>query len=149
MIDANSAAEARDQMFSFIQEVHDIVGRTANEPYDQRGRLLVLEEMEGELKEAWQSFNEDFSWDRVKDAIYGAPDEHLQNHGLYGAQLRAKFNLVRSRIRRYFDGITKKKLLQLIDAMDTVLDSIIAATGMDGAIKEMKDLLRNSVDEEE
>jgi hypothetical protein len=31
MIDANSAAEARDQMFNFIQEVHDIVGRTAND----------------------------------------------------------------------------------------------------------------------
>jgi hypothetical protein len=77
------------------------------------------------------------------------PDEHLQNHGLYGAQLRAKFNLVRSRITPLLRRHHKKKLLQLIDAMDTVLDSIIAATGMDGAIKEMKDLLRNSVDEEE
>lgn len=147
MIDDKQAHDARARLFEFIEELHNFLQKTVNEPYDREGKLLVLEEMMPELREAWLHFDEDFNWDKAKDAVFEAPANHLETHGLYGAQLRAKLSLVRIRVRSFFDGITKNGLLKVVDAYDTLLDSIIAATGLDGAIKEMKDLLRNSVDD--
>lgn len=147
MIDDNQAHDARARLFEFIEELYNFLQKTVTEPYDRESKLLVLEEMMPELREAWLHFDEDFNWDNAKDTIFKAPANHLESHGLYGSQLRAKLSLIRIRARRFFDSITKKGLLKLIDAYDTLLDSVIAATGLDGAIKEMKDLLRNSVDD--
>jgi hypothetical protein len=148
MIDQYQAQEARDQMLKFVEELHSFLGQTANKPFDYQGKPLILEEMVPALKDAWAHFDGDFSLDKAKFAIYEAPQDRIESHGLYGPQLGAKLSLVQLRLRRFLDGVTKKALLKLIDALDTVLDSIIAATGLDGAIKEMKDLLRNSVDDE-
>ena len=49
--------------------------------------------------------------------------------------------------KRFSEKRIKKILLKLLDAIDTVLDSLIAATGMNEALKEIKDILRNSIDE--
>jgi hypothetical protein len=148
MINEKLANEARQEILDFIQQLLDILDKIIHEPYGENGERLVLEEMRKELQEAWMEFSEDFNLDQVKARIYEAPQELLQTHGLYGGQLRAKLSLFRRRLERFFLGRGTKTLLRLIDAADTVLDSIIAATGLDEAIKEIKDLLRNSIDDE-
>ena len=148
MIKDDEVHDAQAQLLQFVEELHDFLRRFVNEPYDREGKLLVLEEMQDELRNAWRDFDEDFSLGRAKSVIFETRPERLQTHGLYGGQLGAKLSLIRIRMGRFLDGITKRGLLKLIDAMDTLLDSIISATGLDGALKEMKDLLRNSVDEE-
>lgn len=147
MINDKLANAARREIFNFVEELHGFLHRFVNEPYDQNKNLLVLEEMKGWLEDAWREFDEDFSWDRAKSAIFEASAEQLQAHGLYNRQLSAKLSLFRFRMDRFLNRITKKGLLKVIDAGDTLLDSIISATGLDGALKEIKDLLRNSVDE--
>jgi len=72
--------------------------------------------------------------------------------GLYGSQLQLKLFVVRY-WREKWDanktgfGFGRKILKKLIDAIDTVLGSLIAATGLDEALKELKDILSNSIDE--
>ena len=149
MINETSAAEARDDLFKFVEELYGFLQRTTQEPYDHDGKLLILPEMRDELRGAWAHFADDFSWDRAKLAIYYAPDARLESHGLYGLQLRAKLRLFRLRLRRFTDRLTKKGLWKLINAADTVLDSIIAATGLDEALREIKDLLGNCVDDDD
>jgi hypothetical protein len=148
MINSEQLHEAQGVLLNFVYELHDFLRRFVNEPYDRYGKLLVLKEMQEELRNAWKEFDEDFNLDKAKNVIYEASPERLQTHGLYGSQLRAKISLFQIRIGRFFDSFTTKGLLKLIDAADTLVDSIIAATGLDEALKEMKDLLRNSVDEE-
>ncbi len=62
--------------------------------------------------------------------------------GLFGAQLRLKLELINRLKNERFSlggsGILKK----LIDAIDTLLDSLLAATGLDEALKELSELVR-------
>lgn len=111
MINEKSANEARSEILAFIQELHEIIGKTIYEPYGQNRELLVLEEMQKELQEAWSEFSEDFNFDQAKERIYEAPQERLQTHGLYGGQLRAKLSLFRTRVERFFVGRERKRSL--------------------------------------
>jgi hypothetical protein len=147
MITEEQAATARGQLFNFVDGLRNLVPDVIYKPYGDEGELLIIEEMKDDLLSAAKDFAEDFSIDSVKDRIYGTASELLQSHGLYGAQLSAKLNLHESRAKRFFRKRGKKTLVQWIDAANTLLDSIIGATGIDGAIKELKHLLRNSVDD--
>jgi len=69
--------------------------------------------------------------------------------GLYGAQLRLKLSVVSYWRRKWNLKVTGKLFKKLLDAINTVLDSLIAATGLDEGLKELKDILSNSVDEED
>ena len=55
MINRHPAAEARDRMLKLIEEVLNFLQRMTNEPHDSNGRLHVLEEMAGDLKDAGEA----------------------------------------------------------------------------------------------
>lgn len=146
MIDTEKAESARKELREFLREVLDFLRATLNEPYGEDG-LLVLKEMEPELKRAWSDFVEDFDFEKVESQIRDTPDEKLQNYGLYGAQLSAKLTLFRRRLGDFFNKKLKKTLGKLLPSIDTILDSLIGATGINEAIKELKELLGNSIDD--
>jgi len=148
MIDENSAAQAREDLIGFLSELIRLLERIIKEPYGQNGELLILPEMQGELNEAWEAFIEDFDFEVMRIRIMETPAARLQSSGLYGAQLRAKRTLFGTRVRRWLDSRKQGALLWLIDSADVILGSMIAATGVDEAIKEIKELVRGSVDEE-
>src|SRR5947199_692189 len=144
MIDEKSANEAREQILGFIRELLNLLEKIIHKPYTDDGQRLVLEEMERELLEAWKEFSEDFDRNEVESRISETSQESLQSHGLYGIQLRAKLSLFRSRVDRFFANMGAKTLLKLIYAGDTVLDSILAATAITEAIKEINHLMLQS-----
>ncbi|MFY9619665.1 MAG: hypothetical protein WAQ99_07615 [Pyrinomonadaceae bacterium] len=146
MIDTEKADEARKDLVDFLREVLDFLRSTLNEPYGDEG-LLVLEEMVPELKQAWSGFIEDFDFQKTEQQILATSNEQLEGYGLYGAQLSAKLTLFRLRLSRFFGKKLKKTLGKLIPSIDTLLDSLIGATGIPDAIKELKDLLGNSIDD--
>ena len=79
-------------------------------------------------------------------AINRVADLLPQENGLYGEQLDSKRTLFGIRLNLFNGQRTKKTLLWLLDALDTYLDSIISATGFGEALKETKEVLRNSID---
>ena len=112
------------------------------------GRPLFLEGQSELIKGAWEEFRSDFDVERANLLIKSAEAEKLQSHGLYGKQLYLKLFVIESWKERFIGRRTKKVLLRLFDAIDTLLDSLLGATGIDVALKEIKDTLRNSIDED-
>ncbi len=148
MIDEKSAATAREELIDFLRRLLELLERTIKEPYGQNGKLLILPDMQSELREAWEEFLKDFNFEQAEARIRETPMERLQTFGLYGAQLRAKLSLFRIRLDRWLNARKQGALLWLIDSADVVLGSLLGATGVDEAIKEIKELVRGSVDEE-
>ncbi len=88
--------------------------------------------------------------DDVLKGIDDLSDHDLTKHGLKGRELVFKFAVITLAYKRddinvdnpheYFFGWRR-----LIDALDALLDSILAATGSGSSIKELKDFIALSV----
>lgn len=140
------ADQARRDIFGFIRHVLEVLDSIIKEPYGPEGPL-VLEEMLNPLNEAWAEFQQDFDLRVAEERVFDASDQSLQEHGLYGAQSAGKRRLFKIRLGMFNGQRTKRGLLWLLDSIDTYLDSIIDATGLSKALKEIKDMLRNSIDD--
>ena len=154
MITSDQSDNAKSAIYEFVEETFHFLGQLYAEPYgvgdeedDETVRLLILKDMVDPLKNAWNEFSSDFDSDESRKRIFATENDVLQNHGLYGHQLSAKLQLVALRRERFFSKRKKKFLLWLLDAIDTLLKSIISATGIDAALEEIKEVLRNSIDE--
>ena len=97
-------------------------------------------------KEAWRELKKHQPLDEFVSLIAKAPDTKLRAHGLTGAQLNYKLSVLKDlteRMRRVkFPGRFRAKL---VDAIDTILDSLLSAVGAGTALKEIKDMLRAQV----
>jgi hypothetical protein len=69
-------------------------------------------------------------------------DGSLDDHGLRGAQLRVKLHGIRDSFAKFFSNPIKGALKTLLEAIDVALDSLIQATGVGGAVKEIKDCIK-------
>ena len=71
---------------------------------------------------------------------------NIQSHGLGGAQLDFKLRTVEfwaDRVRH--PNIGSRWIRRLLDAIDTLLDSILDAVGIGSSIKEIKDAIRDAM----
>jgi hypothetical protein len=107
-----------------------------------------LEEVRPLIEEAWAQFESDFNLDDSFGRIgYFGPTD-LRSHGLYGKQLDLKLRVVDVRNALFQKFGAGKLFKPLIKAIDTLLESLIGATGIDGAIKEIKDIFGDSIAED-
>lgn len=88
--------------------------------------------------------------------IYATPLESLQRAGFYGAQLDLKEHQVtrvnrtlREAIASRLRGTWIKPFRKWIDAINNFLSSLIGASGIPEAIKELKDCLRDELEDDE
>ena len=82
--------------------------------------------------------------ERLIEKIHKLSDNAIYDHGLTGNQLSLKFSIIKYRYEKFLSSRTGKLLRKLLYAIDTLLDSIIDATGVGGAVKEFKDALANA-----
>ena len=106
-------------------------------------------ELQEDIGAAWKEFEEDFDESRFVATARDIPSDRAVWAGLYGAQLRLKLAVVSHWHHKWNSSFSTKILKKLLDAIDTVLDSLIAATGLGEALKELKDILSNSVDDDD
>lgn len=148
MITQKLEMEAKRLLSQFLKDTLSFLNHLVNEGYDSKGRLLFIEgELDG-IRAAWKEFQEDFDLERANGLIKETSASYLLSHGLYGRQLELKLRLISNWHNRFSKMRTKKILLKALDATDTLLDSLTKATGIDEALKEIKDILRNSIDED-
>tara|TARA_R110002020_G_scaffold360574_5_gene573361 strand:+ start:2364 stop:2816 length:453 start_codon:yes stop_codon:yes gene_type:complete len=102
-------------------------------------------------KLAWAEFKRDQPIETFNSLIQTASIETLKRHGLVGMQLEYKLSVIDT-INRLMKSNLKnpnrpsvRMRLKLIDAIDTVLDSLISAIGAGTALKEIKDMLRAQI----
>lgn len=148
MIDSRQEEDAKKKLKDFIHETYQLLDHLVHKELDFHGHPFFAADLVGQIREAWEEFQNDFKLERAYALIHGAPGARLQLSGLYGKQLDLKLSVVRSWVGRFKEVRAKKILLRLLDAIDTVLDSLIAATGIDEALKEIKEILRNSIEED-
>lgn len=143
----------------------------ANVPPDMG--LLFDEGALSVYRHAWSDFKKDFQRSEWKEKVKQADATKLQEHGLYGAQLQAKLGMVSYLLERFLatpptenqqhlktppewslpalapGGPSKPQglLKRLIEAIDILLDSIIAALGLNGSVTEVKKLLGVAIDD--
>jgi hypothetical protein len=94
-------------------------------------------------KEAWLELKQAQPSKHFRGSIAKLSDRKLVAHGLGGSQLRYKLAVINdlcARMRRV--RVPGRFRPKLVDAIDTVLDSLISAVGAGTALKEIKDMLR-------
>jgi len=89
---------------------------------------------------------------RLREAIQNTPQMALADHGLIGASARFKYNVMAT-VGRGWGTLTRHFTIKggfgkIVDAIDALLDSLVAATGAGGAVKEFKDAIRALAPEE-
>jgi hypothetical protein len=148
MINDKSVHEARESLKNFLNLVLSLIKHLVSEGIDEEGKSFFIPDLHDEIRAAWEEFLKDFSLDHAFTLIQNTSTERLQASGLYGRQLNLKLSVVNKWMERFSKKRLKKILLRLLDAIDTLLDSLIAATGINEALKEIKEILRNSIDED-
>jgi len=148
MINIELENEAKKDLGHFLGETLGFLKMLTYEGEDAEGRSLFVEKLLPEIRQAWEEFQDDFNVEDAQRLVTKTPGPVLQSHGLYGRQLRLKLSAIASWRERFLGKKTKKLLLRLLDAIDTLLDSLMQAAGIDKALKEIKDILRNAIDED-
>jgi hypothetical protein len=144
----DQVVDAHNKLGEFLNFAYNLLRDIARSGRDPLDHLLFLEEIRPLIEEAWAEFESDFSLDESFERIEKLGPSDLRSHGLYGKQLDLKVRVIQLR-NGLFQKLGGGKLFKgLIKAIDTLLESLIGATGIDGAVKEIKDILSDSVEED-
>jgi hypothetical protein len=93
-------------------------------------------------KKAWGELVRNQPLDAFIARVEKLSEGKLKAHGLKGAQLEYKLAVIDHIVVRIRQVSTPSRLwTKLVDAIDTVLDSLISAVGAGTALKEIKDIL--------
>ena len=136
----------RNLLISFLNAVYELLAQAVETTRDPLGGELFVEELIGPMQAAFPELREYFG--RVEAAVRELPNVRMIEHGLTGPQLRFKLAGV-----SYRDGIYRQlgrifHFKGLLDTLEALLDSILDAAGIGGAIKEFKEAVRNSTRDE-
>ncbi len=143
-----ATVQDRDRLVDFLKDTLSLIAELIAEGKDRQGNRVLPTEFLPSFRAAWREFKEQFSFEQAQATIRTALNDRLVWAGLYGEQLALKLSTVANLRSRYFSLGGGKWLKKLLDAIDRLLDSLIAATGVDEALKELKDILSDNVEEE-
>lgn len=147
MADTRALDPDRNALVAFLKEttafLHDLV-KEKTDPKSQE--LLFPKDYHHDIDDAWAEFREHWNFSLAERAIAEAPTTRLHQAGLFGAQLRLKLRLIRE-LRDLFRRMGGKGILRrLFKAIDNLLGSIGAVTGVGHALEEIKEVLNDLLD---
>jgi hypothetical protein len=134
------ATDPRPVLYQFVISVRDFLDELVREGRDPAGTPLFVERLVEFMRPAWEEGRPIF--ERLAVAITDASLDRLREHGLSGRQLHFKLEVIRYLNEQYL-AIGKGILKKLLDAIDTLLKSIIKAAGLSGSISRLRVLPRN------
>lgn len=139
------SAEDRAALQLFVDELEGFIAR-AVEPSP-----LLPPDRAAILRAAYRELVERGAFDEVRDVLGDAGyDERLQHCGLTGTNLRAKLTGWTRALRRLIDSVpfpTIGSYRSVFRWANTILGSIIAATGLGEALKELKEAAENTYED--
>jgi hypothetical protein len=130
----------RKLLYEFFMDTHSLLRLLIQEDPGK----LVEEDMLPSLRDAWKEYQEYKPLEEVRENIFYVDPRRLFRAGLYGAQLQVKLRTVQKHRKRFEDDKKPGLLRKLLDCVDHLLDSLIAATGTGEAMKELKDILSDN-----
>ena len=138
-------ADPRPVLIKFLQQLRDFLDEIVTTDADSLGSQgLFLHPLLEDMRAAWTEARPNF--DGAIDRLSNLDLDRLRQHGLYGRQLRFKLAVIRFFYSRYL-GVGRGILRKLIDIIDDLLKSLLDAMGTGGAISEIKDFIKDSLDD--
>lgn len=140
--------DPRQPLIKFLSYVRDLLdklvygNRAALAEDSSQGQGILDDDFIDDLESAWMEVQPQFI--DVINSIGRAKDDALQQHGLWGVQLRLKLRIVNF-FDRQFRTKGKSALKRLLDVIDDLLDSISDVVPGAKAIGEFKDAVKNCI----
>ena len=141
-------AQPGQQLAQFVRQLRALLLFLVN---DEDCSNLFYSEMLPGMREAWPEVEPRF--EPYANRVSDANPELLAHHGLTGGQLRFKFNAVNFIASRFFEhffsgneiSMARKWLKKLLEIIDKLFRSLLAAVPGGGAIEEYKDIAESLV----
>lgn len=124
----------------FVLNLRDFLDELIREQHSLAGEPLFWPQLTDALGEAWDA--EMTRFEPIARLARDLTDSVLDDHGLQGSALRLKLAVVDFWHRRY-RAVGKTALRRLIEALNDLLKSYLAAVGANEALAEIKDFVRN------
>jgi hypothetical protein len=138
------SGDSRGALGDFVRGVHLFLDELVQGNRDPAERPIFVENLLTLMRGAWQEGRGVF--ESIESGIRNADPARVREHGLEGQQLRFKLGVLRYLNDRY-QTIGKGVLRRLLDAIDTLLKSIISVLGGGEAAEELKDYIKDSIDD--
>jgi hypothetical protein len=142
-----SESDPRDALRRFVSTVREFLAEIIQSNQDPFGRPLFWQELLTPMRDAWDELKRNDNFGTVDGLIREISATGLGDHGLSGQQLAFKLAVIRVFHGRYL-SIGKGILRKLLNIIDDLLKSILDAAGAGGAILEIKDFIKDSIDDE-
>ena len=143
------AEEPRETLRAFIEALRQFLDELILESKDPRGEPLFYDALRSYMRPAWEEsrplFADLIEAIRSPDGRSRLSNEAILSRGLWGAQLRFKLSVFRYLHGRHLT-LGKGALRRLLEAIDTLLSSIISAVGGCEGIKEIQEYIEHSLD---
>jgi hypothetical protein len=132
--------EPQAALEGFVLNLRELLDELIREQHSLAGEPLFWPQLTEALREAWETEKERFEpvARLARDLTYST----LEGHGLQGSALRLKLAVVDFWHRRY-RAVGKTALRRLIEALNDLLKSYLAAVGANEVLAEIKDFVRN------
>ena len=140
-------APDRDLLAHFLRAVYELLAEVTEVPFDPLKQPLFADELIDPMRGAFSEVRDHFG--RLDAAIKELVPERMAEHGLSGNQLRFKLATVKYREQKYRQRGGLFRFRWLLDTIEGLLDSIIDAAGVGGAIKDFKEAVRSSGNDDE
>ena len=134
----------RGILASFIIAVRDFLDELVTTESAQPMSSVFFPELVPEMSDAWEDAKPRFS---LVASVHQGDQTAMIEHGLGGRELRFKLSVIRFHYARYL-SVGKSVLRRLLDVIDDLLDSILDWVAKGGAISEIKDFIKDSVDDD-
>ena len=138
-------ADERESLAEFLSQLKQLLLHIAFERYFERFAYpaddgLVLAPLPGaHYQRALSEYLGSGEYERLLDLVRALAAAQMTRHGLAGAQLGIKRETIRLTEQRFVAHPSGRLFRRLLQALDVLLDSILAATGGGSALKELKD----------
>ena len=137
-----SYREPQSALSGFILALRDLLDELVKSNQSPLGEPLFWPELLEYMLPAWDIESRRF--DPVAKMAFAVSNDKLAEHGLTGPTLRMKLRVVSFLYERYL-AVGKAALRRLIEGINDLLKSYLAAIGANEAIAEIKDFIRNSL----
>jgi hypothetical protein len=133
-------------LIAFIRELEIFLDELVETNTDPLGHSLFWPPLYREMRPAWEEARQAGYFNSVIESVENISNGEIRRHGLHGQQLRFKLAVVRFYYAQYI-SVGKRVLKKLLSIIDDLLKSILDAVGAGGAISEIKDFIKDSVED--
>jgi hypothetical protein len=136
------SGDPKPWLVQFIGGLEGFIDEVVRSGTDRNGQDLFVQNLLASMRLAFNQSRPAFNTLRTR--IAEMSDDRINEHALSGDSLRFKFAVVNERVDQFRTHGGVGLFRRALDTIEGLLDSIIDAAGTGGAIKELKEAIRNS-----